>query len=211
MGSATDDEGHPMSDFDNASYSANGSGLGNAQAGVRSMPFFPAPPGRHSQADKPDLSPATAPETDVEDPGPARSEPRSTEPPTGSVPVVKGRIKIEDEVVEKIAALAALEVPGVASLGGGARDLADESVRHRPDAGHQRGQGVKAAVRDSEVSLDVVIVVEYGSVILEMARTVKNNVARIVSVMLGMRVAEVNVTVGDVRMPDEAVEPRPAQ
>lgn len=81
-----------------------------------------------------------------------------------------------------------------------------ESVRSRIGAGHQRGgQGVKARVKDSEVSLDVTIVVEYGSVVMEVARTVKNNVARVVSVMLGMRVTEVNVTVDDVRLPGEAV------
>jgi uncharacterized alkaline shock family protein YloU len=121
------------------------------------------------------------------------------------MPVVKGRIKIEDEVVEKIAALAALDVPGVAALGGDVA-RAIESVRSRIGAGHQRGgQGVKARVKDSEVSLDVTIVVEYGSVVMEVARTVKNNVARVVSVMLGMRVTEVNVTVDDVRLPGEAV------
>jgi uncharacterized alkaline shock family protein YloU len=127
---------------------------------------------------------------------------------------VKGRIKIEDEVVEKIAALATLEVHGVAALG---CDVARaiESVRDHVDVVHQRGdQGVKARVTDTEVSLDITIAVEYGSVVMEVARVVKNNVARIVSVMLGMRVFEVNVTVADVRMPNKVVgdypEPRPA-
>jgi uncharacterized alkaline shock family protein YloU len=230
-----------MSDFDNASYSANGGGS-DKRAEARSMPFFPAPPGapggppagppagppspsmplgaptpaqaapaqpgppgRHSQADEPVVPPARAPEAGVSPPGPVLAEPRSPEPPTGPVPVVKGRIKIEDEVVEKIAALAALEVPGVAALGGDVA-RAIESVRSRMGAGHQRGgQGVKARVKETEVSLDVTIVVEYGSVVMEVARTVKNNVARNVSVMLGMRVTEVNVTVDDVRMPGEVV------
>jgi uncharacterized alkaline shock family protein YloU len=165
----------------------------------------PGPPGRHSQADEPGVTPAASPGADVKQPGPVLSEPRSAGPPTGPMPVVKGRIKIEDEVVEKIAALAALDVPGVAALGGDVA-RAIESVRSRIGAGHQRGgQGVKARVKDSEVSLDVTIVVEYGSVVMEVARTVKNNVARVVSVMLGMRVTEVNVTVDDVRLPGEAV------
>ncbi|MGI8334646.1 Asp23/Gls24 family envelope stress response protein [Actinomadura scrupuli] len=243
-----------MSDFDNASYSANGGGPDHARGEVRSMPFFPAPPaapagppprqqgpagppspavplgaptpappaaspsglaqqgppGRHSQGDEPGVPPAGAQGTDVKDPGPVPSETRGAEPPAGSAPVVKGRIKIEDEVVEKIAALAALEVPGVAALGGDVA-RAIESVRSRLGAGHQRGgQGIKARIRDSEVSVDVTIVVEYGSVVMEVARTVKNNVARIVSVMLGMRVTEVNVTVDDVRMPGETA-PAPAE
>jgi uncharacterized alkaline shock family protein YloU len=243
-----------MSDFDNASYSANGGGSDNARAEVRSMPFFPAPPGapigppagrpapamplgaptpgpptpaapapaapasappgpaqpgppgRHSQGDEqPGVSVTKEPKADSHNPGPMLPEPRSAQPPTGPVPVVKGRIKIEDEVVEKIAALAALEVHGVAALGGDVT-RATESVRPRVGVGHQRGdQSVQVRVKDTEVSLDVAIVVEYGSVVMEVAKLVKNNVARIVSVMLGMRVTEVNVTVDDVRMPGEVL------
>jgi uncharacterized alkaline shock family protein YloU len=176
-------------------------------------PTQPEPAGRNSQADETDVSQARAAEAGVRAPGRALSEPRGAEPPTGPLPVVKGRIKIENEVVEKIAALAALEVPGVAALGGDAARTI-ESVRSRIADGHQHGgQAVKARMKDSEISLDVTIVVEYGSVVMEVARVVKNNVARIVSVMLGLRVTEVNVTVDDVRMPGEVVrelEPRSA-
>ncbi len=101
--------------------------------------------------------------------------------------VVKGRIKIEDRVVEKVAALAALEVTGVAALAG-----------EVPGA---EAPGVKASVRDTEVSVEVTVVVDYGSVVMDVAKTVKNNVARVVGVMLGLKVTEVNVTVDDVRMP----------
>lgn len=122
--------------------------------------------------------------------------------------VVKGRIKVADEVVEKVAALAALEVSGVADMGG---DLARafESVRDRIGIGSRRGnQGVSAQIQDRQVSIDLTIVVEYGHVVMEVAAEVKANVARTVSRMLGLRVNEVNVTVDDVRLPGEA---RPAK
>ncbi|MFI9555452.1 Asp23/Gls24 family envelope stress response protein [Nonomuraea endophytica] len=127
--------------------------------------------------------------------------------PTSSPAVVKGRIKVADEVVEKVAALAALEVAGVADMGG---DLARafESVRDRIGIGSRRGnQGVSAEIQDRQVAVNLVIVVEYGHVVMEVAAEVKTNVARTVSRMLGMRVTEVNVTVDDVRLPGE---PRPA-
>jgi uncharacterized alkaline shock family protein YloU len=116
--------------------------------------------------------------------------------------VVKGRIKVEDEVVEKIAALAALEVRGIADLGGDAPDRPVEDDRTGP-ARHRHPQGVKAKVQDNEVSLDVTVVVEYGSIVMEVAKAVKSNVARITSRMLGMRVTSVNITVADVHIPDE--------
>jgi uncharacterized alkaline shock family protein YloU len=125
----------------------------------------------------------------------------------GSAAVVKGRITIEDEVAEKVAALAALEVDGVADLGGDV-ERTIESVRSRIGVGQRRGnQGVRAKVTDRQVAIDVIIVVEYGRIALEVANAVKANVARAANHMLGMRVTEVNVTVDDVRLPGE--EPPP--
>ena len=51
------------------------------------------------------------------------------------------------------------------------------------------------------------IAVEYGCVIKDVAQAVQANVARVTGLMLGTRVAAVNVSVGDVRMP--AAPPRP--
>ncbi|SDJ92646.1 Uncharacterized conserved protein YloU, alkaline shock protein (Asp23) family [Nonomuraea maritima] len=116
---------------------------------------------------------------------------------------VKGRIKVADEVVEKVAALATLEVEGVADMGG---DLARayEAVRDRIGYGSRRAtQGVTARIHDREVAVSLVIVVEYGHVVMDVASEVKDNVAKNVSRMLGMRVSEVNVTVDDVRLPGD--------
>jgi uncharacterized alkaline shock family protein YloU len=125
-------------------------------------------------------------------PGPRLDAPQAT-------PAVKGRIKIADEVVEKVAALAALEVPGVADLGGDI-ERAIESVRERIGIGAKRGdQGVKADVVNNEVTVNVTVMVEYGHVVLEVARQVQTNVARKTNRMLGLKVVEVNVTVDDVR------------
>jgi uncharacterized alkaline shock family protein YloU len=131
-------------------------------------------------------------------------------PPPEAAPaaaVVKGRIRIEDEVAEKVAALAALEVDGVADLGGDVERVL-ESVRERIGVGQRRGnQGVRAKVNDREVAIDVTIVVEYGRIAMEVATAVKANVARQANHMLGMRVTEVNVTVDDVSLPGQRRSP----
>jgi uncharacterized alkaline shock family protein YloU len=161
---------------------ANGGGE-SAGNEVASAPFYPAPP------------PEAA--------APGEAPPR----PSAMAAVVKGRIKIEDEVAEKVAALAALEVDGVADLGGDI-ERALESVRERIGVGQRRGnQGVRAKVNDREVAIDVTIVVEYGRVAMEVATTVKANVARQANHMLGMRVTEVNVTVDDVSLPGQRRSP----
>jgi uncharacterized alkaline shock family protein YloU len=159
---------------------ANGGGTDGGGTEVASAPFFPPP-----------AAPA----------GTAQAGAGTA--PAPSAAVVKGRIKIEDEVAEKVAALAALEVDGVADLGGDI-ERALESVRERIGVGQRRGnQGVRAKVNDREVAIDVTIVVEYGRVAMEVATAVKANVARQANHMLGMRVTEVNVTVDDVDLPGE--------
>jgi uncharacterized alkaline shock family protein YloU len=97
---------------------------------------------------------------------------------------VEGRITIGNTVIGKIAAFAALEVDGVAGL----------TLRDEPAA-----TGVRVVQNDDEVTLDVAIAVEYGTVIRDVATLVKANVARVAAMMLGTRVAAVNVSVEDVR------------
>ena len=134
---------------------------------------------------------------------PATAAPQSVPPPRGvlssgpnAVPMtmhgssgdlsapVDGRITIGNAVIGKIAAFAALEVEGVAGL----------TVRDEPAA-----TGVRVVQNDDEVTLDVAIAVEYGLVIKDVATKVKANVARVAGMMLGTRVAAVNVSVEDVR------------
>jgi uncharacterized alkaline shock family protein YloU len=140
---------------------------------------------------------------------PDASRPRDVGEQARPTPEIKGRIHIADEVVEKVAALAAIEVEGVADLGGDF-ERAVESVRERIGLGNKRGdQGVKAEVKGHEVAISVTVMVEYGHVVLDVARQVQANVAQKTQRMLGLKVVEVNVNVDDVRTtrPDEPDEP----
>jgi len=196
--------------------SASASPAGGAGGATGTLP---APPplrgevlpggGSTSTGPLPAASPAvssTGPVAPVTPPAPP-SVPESAPPPAsaGGRASVKGQIHIEDEVVEKIAALAALEVSGVAALGG-RREASEtmEEVRRRIGGDARAESGVRALVSGDEITLEVSLVVEYGSVVFDVARTVKNNVARSVGKMLGMKVASVDVTVADVRMPGAA-------
>ncbi|HET6949054.1 MAG TPA: Asp23/Gls24 family envelope stress response protein [Acidimicrobiales bacterium] len=151
------------------------------------------------------VAPAPTPSPVPASPSPsAAMPPRAAQPAPAAGPAqqamdVKGRIHIADEVVEKVAGLAATEVPGVADLGGDF-ERALESVRERIGIGNKRGdQGVKAEVQGHDVAVSVTIMVEFGHVVMDVARQVQANVARQVNRMLGLRVVEVNVTVDDVR------------
>lgn len=208
----------------------SGNGEPGQEAGA--MPFFPGPGGRRAahageQPGRP-AGPAAGPrETPPPAPRPGGT-PLPAPPAAGAVPAtlrgpaadittgVEGRVTIEDEVMEKIAALAALEVAGVAALldrpGPPAAGPAGQAAPGR--AGGRPGGDVRVVPREDrardgddsgdEVTIDLAIAVEYGCVVRDVAEAVKANVARVAGVMLGTRVAAVNVHVGDVRRPARA-------
>ncbi|MFD3512403.1 Asp23/Gls24 family envelope stress response protein [Streptomyces sp. NPDC058657] len=129
----------------------------------------------------------------------------------GGNPATRGRTTIADGVVEKIAGLAAREVPGVHAMGGGLSRTFG-AVRDRVPGGNAKSvsRGVKAEVGEVQTALDLDIVVEYGVPIADVAQAVRENVVSAVERMTGLEVVEVNIAVGDVKLPDEEEdEPEP--
>jgi len=129
-----------------------------------------------------------------------------TNPVTGTT----GKTTIVDPVVAKIVGIAAREVTGVHALGGGAARMIGnirEAIGTR-----DLSQGVKVEVGETEVAVDVTIVVEYPQQLQRVADEVRSAVADAVTALVGMKVAEINVTIGDVYIPgeddDAAEEPR---
>ncbi|MBC9711843.1 Asp23/Gls24 family envelope stress response protein [Streptomyces sp. TRM66268-LWL] len=118
----------------------------------------------------------------------------------GGDPATRGRTTIADGVVEKIAGLAARDVVGVHAMGL-ARTFG--AVRDRVPGAKSVTRGVKAEVGEVQTALDLEIVVDYGVSIVDVARAVRENVIAAVERMTGLEVVEVNIAVGDVKLPDE--------
>ncbi|KPI07512.1 protein of unknown function DUF322 [Actinobacteria bacterium OK074] len=118
-------------------------------------------------------------------------------------PADRGRTSIADVVVVKIAGSAARDIPGVYDMGGGlARTLG--AVRDRVPGGRPNvGRGVKVEVGERQTAIDLDLVVEYGVPIAEVAQDVRVNVISAVERITGLEVVEANITVNDVRLPDE--------
>ncbi|MFF9276531.1 Asp23/Gls24 family envelope stress response protein [Streptomyces griseosporeus] len=124
----------------------------------------------------------------------------------GGDPGTRGRTTIADGVVEKIAGLAARDVPGVHAMGSGISRTFG-AVRDRVPGGSKSvTRGVKAEVGEVQTALDLEIVVEYGVSISEVSRDVRENVIAAVERMTGLEVVEVNIAVSDVKLPEEEEE-----
>ncbi|SNT10695.1 Uncharacterized conserved protein YloU, alkaline shock protein (Asp23) family [Actinomadura meyerae] len=182
------------------------SGGGEPRPDPGAKPFFPGAPDRATTVPPPGVPLPAPPPPGPAGPGPGASGPAASGPaasrpgqapappasgatappmtlhgsPSDVTVAVEGRVTIDDAVLGKIAELAALEVAGVACLA---------------------PAGARIAVGEEEATVDVAIAVEYGTVIKDVAAMVQGNVARVAGVMLGSRVAAVNVSVADVRMP----------
>jgi uncharacterized alkaline shock family protein YloU len=125
----------------------------------------------------------------------------------------QGTTTIADDVVQKIAGLAAREVSGVYALGGGAA-RAIGALRDRiPGASQSTGQGVSVEVGEKQAAVDLDLITEYGVPIADLARSVRRNVIASVEGMTGLQVTEVNISVNDIHLPsdDEGQQQEPAR
>ena len=110
-----------------------------------------------------------------------------------------GQVQIADEVVTIIAGLAATEVDGVASMAG---NITNELVSKL--GMKNLSKGVKVEIVDSVVSVDLTLNIEYGMNILETSKKVQEKVKAAIENMTGLEVADVNIRVAGVEIPEEA-------
>ncbi|TQM13905.1 Asp23/Gls24 family envelope stress response protein [Pseudonocardia kunmingensis] len=117
----------------------------------------------------------------------------------------QGKTTIAASVVQKIAGIAAREISGVHSMGGGV-SRAFGAIRERIPGGASTGAanvaGVQVEVGEKQAAVDLDIVVEYGASIVELARAVRRNVITAVERMTGLEVIEVNIAVNDIHLPE---------
>src|SRR5512142_1258751 len=96
--------------------------------------------------------------------------------PSGGQPTLRsarGSTHIAAAVVSKVAGIAAREVRGVHSLGGGAA-RAVGSLTQRVGIGDERSQGVSVEVGEREAAVDLTVVVEYGESIPRVANELRD-------------------------------------
>lgn len=102
----------------------------------------------------------------------------------------KGSIRISEDVVASIAALAALEVDGVSSLSSGlGADIAELLGKKN------LARGVKIQFSDDAVSIDVYIIVKFGSTVVDVAKAIQKKVSDAIESMTALRISAVNVHV----------------
>ncbi|AEB75935.1 Asp23/Gls24 family envelope stress response protein [Clostridium botulinum] len=110
-----------------------------------------------------------------------------------------GIVKISDEVVEVIAGLAASEIDGIegmsTTLVGGITQILSGKKN--------LSKGIKVNVEENSATIDLYVVVKYGIKIVDVAKSVQENVKKSVELMTGLNLTAINVYVQNVVLPKE--------
>ena len=106
-----------------------------------------------------------------------------------------GEVEINDDVIAVIAAVAAMEVEGVASMAGNitADIVAKLGMK-------KLSKGVKVTVAEYILVIDLSLNLEYGTNILEASKAVQSKVKSSVEKMTGLNVDVVNVNIASVEV-----------
>ena len=106
-----------------------------------------------------------------------------------------GAVHIADEVIAIIAGMAATEVEGVAGMVGKfGGDLVELLGRKN------LSKGVSVVVGEDFVTLELSVIIEYGSTLVEVTRLIQDRVKSAVETMTGLDVHEVNIKVAGVNV-----------
>lgn len=109
-----------------------------------------------------------------------------------------GTVKIADDVVAMIAALAATEVDGVAAMAG---NLTNELLSRVGVKGLSRGSRVD--VSGKKVKVELAITMEYGYNIPATCQKVQDKVKSAIENMTGLAVTDVNIRIAGINVTKE--------
>lgn len=110
-------------------------------------------------------------------------------------------LSFDDNVIEKIVAIACKEVDGIIDMKGGILSAIQEGF-----GGVDLTKGVDVEVRGSMAEIDLSIIMEYGKSAPQIFVDLKEAISQIVLEMTGLGVSALNVRVVDVMTKEEFAE-----
>jgi len=123
--------------------------------------------------------------------------------PEGLLQTDHGTTTIEENVVAKIAGMAARQVPGVYGMGNAVRRAFSAVTDRIPTTQTNVTGGITVHKGETQTAIDVIVVVEYGYSIINVCNDIRSNIIDQIEGTTGLEVVEVNIDVTDVHLPEE--------
>ena len=121
----------------------------------------------------------------------------------GPLQTEHGVTTIDENVVAKIAGMAAREVPGVYDMGNAVRRAFSAVTDRIPNAQTNVAGGVSVQKGETQAAIEITIIIDYGVSIVEVSNAIRRNVIEQLEGTTGLEIVEVNINVTDVHLPDE--------
>lgn len=113
-----------------------------------------------------------------------------------------GNVRISEEVISTIVAVAALEVKGVTALT--PRPVAD--IKGLLPGKKTSAKNVRVDEQNGQVIIEIGVTIEFGNKLQEVALNLQTEVKKAVEAMTGLTVSAVNVFVQGVKLPEPREE-----
>ncbi|MHB0868589.1 MAG: Asp23/Gls24 family envelope stress response protein [Chloroflexota bacterium] len=111
-----------------------------------------------------------------------------------------GKIEVSQKAIASIAGDAVLRSYGVVGMASARlKDGLAEMLRRE-----HLERGIVVHLKDGQITIDLYVIVEYGTRVSEVGRNIAQNVKFAVEKAIGMPVAQVNVNVQGLRISDQA-------
>ena len=120
------------------------------------------------------------------------------EEPKPSTTESLGEITIAPDIIATLTAITTVKTPGVTGMAGMPAASLSTLIGKR-----ELNKGVKVDVKDKNVNLEIAIVVDIDSTLIEVARNVQKEVKKVIETKTGMTVNKVDIIIREVSYKEE--------
>ncbi|MCX7667449.1 MAG: Asp23/Gls24 family envelope stress response protein [Atribacterota bacterium] len=112
-----------------------------------------------------------------------------------------GEITIAPDIIATLTAITTMKTPGVTGMAGMPAASLSTLIGKR-----ELNKGVKVEVKEKNVSLEIAIVADIDSTLIEVARNVQKEVKKVIESKTGMTVNKVDIIIREVSYKEEGKE-----
>ena len=126
----------------------------------------------------------------------------SPQQPTSPVTEVLGEINIAPEIIATLAGITTMKINGITGMAGIPSASLSTIMGKR-----EINKGVKVDIKDKTVSLDISVVIDIDTILIDVAKNVQREVKKVIETKTGMNVNKVDINIREVSYKEKEEAP----